>query len=81
MLTKWVTIHQSYGLPRAAQECRRYLEHYGIRVQLFGERRGNVYLYVIQVPKGQKEKAMEVLAKYKQGPDKLVIPLIPYATL
>ncbi|MGD8191752.1 hypothetical protein ACQCN2_17360 [Brevibacillus ginsengisoli] len=67
MLTKWVTIHQSYGLPRAAQEFRRYLEHHGIQTQLLVKSKGNVSLYVIQVPQSQKEKALKVLEKYKQG--------------
>lgn len=67
MLTKWVTIHQSYGLPRVAQECRRFLENHGIRVQLFGESRGHLYLYFLQVPHEQKHHAMEILAKFRQG--------------
>lgn len=67
MFTKWVTIHQSYGLPRAAQEYRRYLENNGIQVQLYGENRGSVYFYYIQVPEKQKTKALEILNKYKQG--------------
>lgn len=67
MLIKWVTIHQSYGLPRAAYECRKHLENHGVRVQLSVVSRGSVYVYMIRVPQAQKEKAIEILEKFKQG--------------
>ncbi len=66
MFTKWVTIHESYGLPRAAQECRGFLEHHGVKVRLFGETKGALYYYSIQVPHKQRKKAVEMLEKYKQ---------------
>lgn len=67
MFTRWVTIHESYGLPRAAQECRHYLEIRGISVRLRGESRGSLYYYWIQVPQHQQKLAVELMAQYKQG--------------
>ncbi|NGQ97100.1 hypothetical protein G3578_18330 [Brevibacillus sp. SYP-B805] len=66
MWTKWVTIHESYGLPRAAHECRKYLEHQGIRVKLSGRARRSVFLYTLQVPQEQKERAISLLSRCKK---------------
>lgn len=67
MFTRWVTIHESYGLPRAAQEYRQYLETRGISVRLQGERRGSLYYYWIQVPRPLQKRAVELMVQYKQG--------------
>ncbi|MBO8163266.1 MAG: hypothetical protein H0Z34_06000 [Brevibacillus sp.] len=67
MWTRWVTIHQSYGLPRAAQECRDYLANRGIRVRLYGSKKGALHTYHLQVPSSQKERALALLKAYKKG--------------
>ncbi|EMT53894.1 MULTISPECIES: hypothetical protein [Brevibacillus] len=66
MWIKWVTIHESYGLPRMANECRHYLEMKGIRVRLLSrktQRTGHVY--VLQVPEKQRDQALEWLHQFK----------------
>ncbi|UFJ43083.1 hypothetical protein LOK74_11595 [Brevibacillus humidisoli] len=66
MWTRWVTIHTSYGLPRAAQQCRDYLANRGIRVRLYGTKKGNLHTYHLQVPSTQKERALALLGTYKK---------------
>ncbi|CAM3636973.1 MULTISPECIES: hypothetical protein [Brevibacillus] len=66
MWIKWVTIHESYGLPRVAQECRQYLELQGIQVRLVGMRtRRKGHVYKLQVPVEQEEQARERLHTFK----------------
>lgn len=66
MWIKWVTIHESYGLPRVAQECRRYLERQGIRVRLLSRQTKRAgHLYMLQVPSIQEEQAREWLREFK----------------
>jgi hypothetical protein len=68
MWTKWVTIHQSYGVPRAAQECRRYLETNGVRVRLTSRKTKRLgHLYVLQVPVDQRRAAEELLRQFKKS--------------
>lgn len=68
MWTKWVTIHESYGLPRAAQECRRYLENRGVRVKLYSKKtRRSGHLYGMQVPAEQKQLAESLLLDFKKS--------------
>ncbi|MFY0543523.1 hypothetical protein [Brevibacillus sp. H7] len=68
MWTKWVTIHESYGLPRAAQECRRFLENKGIRVRLLSRKTKRAgHLYALQVPVDQQQVAEELLHAYKKS--------------
>jgi hypothetical protein len=65
--TKWVTIHESYGLPRAAQECRTYLENRGIRVKLrIGKSKRDAPIYVLQVPEEEKKEAEALLSRFKK---------------
>ncbi len=67
MWTKWVTIHESYGLPRAADECRRYLENRGIRVKLMSRKTKRLgHLYALQVPVEQQRIAEELLRTFKK---------------
>ncbi|ELK43347.1 hypothetical protein D478_03994 [Brevibacillus agri BAB-2500] len=66
MWTKWVTIHESYGLPRVASECRRYLEIKGIRVRLLSrETKKGGYVYTLQVPSSQAAEARQWLREFK----------------
>jgi hypothetical protein len=66
MWTKWVTIHESYGLPRVADDCRRYLESRGVRVRLVSRQtKRSGHLYTLKVPLEQKGIAMELLRTYK----------------
>lgn len=66
MWIKWVTIHESYGLPRVAQECRQYLELQGIQARLIGKRtRRKGHVYKLQVPVEQEEQARERLHMFK----------------
>ena len=68
MWVKWVTIHESYGLPRVAQECRRYLEGQGIRVRLFSKQTKRAgHLYMLQVPADQEELARSCLLEFKSS--------------
>jgi len=68
MWTKWVTIHESYGLPRAADECRRYLENRGIAVRLFSRQtKRSSHLYWLKVPEQQQRMAEELLRTYKKS--------------
>jgi|GEM_PF-745610 len=66
MWTTWVTIHESYGLPRAAYEFRRHLENAGIRVRVSGRSRRSVYVYRLQVPRHELDRATLLLDGYKQ---------------
>lgn len=66
MWIKWVTIHESYGLPRLAQECRQYLESKGIQVRLTSKQTKRAgYVYALQVPYGQQESARRMLRDFK----------------
>ncbi|MGG1660349.1 hypothetical protein [Brevibacillus sp. NRS-1366] len=66
MWIKWVTIHESYGLPRVAQECRRFLEIKGIQVRLLSKKTKRAgYLYTLQVPIEQQEQAKKWLSEFK----------------
>lgn len=66
MWVKWVTIHESYGLPRIAQELRQFLERKGITVRLVSHRtRRAGHLYTLQVPKSQLEQAEHHLNAFK----------------
>ncbi|BAH43103.1 MULTISPECIES: hypothetical protein [Brevibacillus] len=66
MWIKWVTIHESYGLPRIAQECRRYLEMKGIRVRLLSKQTKKAgHVYTLQVPLAQQEQAKVLLRDFK----------------
>ncbi|QRG69639.1 hypothetical protein [Brevibacillus choshinensis] len=68
MWIKWVTIHESYGLPRVAQECRLYLEGKGIRVRLFSKQTKRAgHLYMLQVPSDQEEEARNWLREFKSS--------------
>jgi hypothetical protein len=68
MWTKWVTIHQSYGVPRVAQECRRYLETRGVRVNLTSRKtKRSGFLYTLQVPAEQQQTAEELLRQFKRS--------------
>ncbi|GEB31402.1 MULTISPECIES: hypothetical protein [Brevibacillus] len=68
MWTKWVTIHESYGLPRVASECRIYLEMKGIRVRLLSrETKKGGHVYTLQVPISQAAEARERLREFKSG--------------
>ena len=68
MWVKWVTLHESYGLPRIAQELRRYLELKGIRVRLVSKRtRRAGYQYLLQVPKSQQQQAEQFLRSFKDS--------------
>lgn len=68
MWTKWVTIHQSYGLPRVAQEFRTYLENRGVRVRLqTGKTKRSAPIYYILVPIDQKKRAETYLADFKKS--------------
>ncbi|GED66347.1 hypothetical protein BRE01_00490 [Brevibacillus reuszeri] len=68
MWIKWVTIHESYGLPRVAQECRRFLETKGISVRLTSQKTKRAgYLYMLQVPSKQEEQAKKWLADFKSS--------------
>ncbi|MED4908553.1 hypothetical protein [Brevibacillus centrosporus] len=65
---KWVTIHESYGLPRVAQECRRYLESQGIRVRInFKQTKRAGHVYMLQVPADQEELARICLQAFKDA--------------
>ncbi|WP_232699258.1 SPOR domain-containing protein [Brevibacillus daliensis] len=67
MWTKWVIVHQSYGLPRAADEYRRRLKLAGITCKVTGKKRGGaLYLYQVQVPIEEKERALSLLAEIKR---------------
>lgn len=67
MWIKWVTIHESYGLPRVAQECRQYLESRGIQVRLTSKKTKRAgYIYALQVPLSQQELAQELLNAFKE---------------
>ncbi|MDA5108529.1 MULTISPECIES: hypothetical protein [Brevibacillus] len=67
MWIKWRTIHESYGLPRMAQECRRYLETRGVRVRLLAQRTKRAgHVYVLQVPAEEREEAEQWLRRFKQ---------------
>lgn len=66
MWIKWVTIHESYGLPRVAQECRRYLEGKGIQVRLYSKQTKRAgHVYTLQVPADQQEEAKFWLREFK----------------
>lgn len=66
MWIKWVTIHESYGLPRIAQECRRYLEGKGVRVRLLSKQTKKAgHLYTLQVPINQQDQAKAWLLDFK----------------
>ncbi|QQE73018.1 hypothetical protein KDJ56_13815 [Brevibacillus composti] len=66
MWIKWVTIHESYGLPRVAQEYRHYLERRGIHVRLlFRKTRKMSHVYILQVPAEEREQALEWLRMFK----------------
>ncbi|MGE5703976.1 MAG: hypothetical protein ACM32O_15745 [Clostridia bacterium] len=68
MWTKWVTIHQSFGVPRAAQDCRTYLEQHGIyaRIQM-NRRKQMISTYWIQVPRDQEKQARELLTHFRKN--------------
>ncbi|MFM1651395.1 hypothetical protein ACI7RC_04730 [Brevibacillus sp. B_LB10_24] len=66
MWTTWTTIHESYGLPRAANDLRQYLELNGIRVRLSNQKQGTLRSYSLQVPIHQKENALLLLGQYKR---------------
>lgn len=66
MWVKWIAIHESYGLPRAAQECRQYLENQGIRVKISTRERRSVFVYRLLVPSEQKEQAEMLLKRFRQ---------------
>lgn len=65
MLTRWVVIHESYGLPRAAQELRRYLESQGIRVKITTNKRKSGFVYRLLVAAKQKEQAVRYLQHFR----------------
>lgn len=66
MWIKWVTIHESYGLPRVAHECRRFLEIKGIQVRLLSKKTKRAgHLYTLQVPNEQQELAKKWLSEFK----------------
>ncbi len=67
MWKKWVVIHKSYGLPRAAQECRRYLENKGIRAKISTEEKRSVFVYRLLVPGEQQEQAEMLLKRFRQS--------------
>jgi predicted secreted acid phosphatase len=68
MWTKWVTIHQSYGVPRVAQEFIRYLEIKGVRVRLTSRQtRRSGHVYALQVPDDQRQAAEELLRQFKKS--------------
>lgn len=67
MWTRWVTIHQSYGLPRVAQDCRQFLELKGIQVKVVAKRtKRNGHVYSLRVPSSQQEQAKKWLHLFKQ---------------
>ncbi|GAA4710614.1 hypothetical protein [Brevibacillus fulvus] len=67
MWTKWISLHRSYGFPRAAEECRVYLENNGVRVRLKLKRNKRAtVLYILQVPKESHRRAKELLAQFKK---------------
>ena len=65
MLTKWVAIHESYGLPRAAHTLRLYLENQGIRVKITTKERRSIYVYRVLVAAEQKERAELLLQQFR----------------
>jgi len=68
MWIKWTTIHESYGLPRMAQECRRYLETKGISVRIMSKKTKRAgYHYMLQVPLEQEEQARKWLSEFKSS--------------
>jgi hypothetical protein len=68
MWIKWVTIHESYGLPRVAQECRQFLELQGIQVRLITKKNKRTGLvYQLQVPSTVQERARERLLAFKRS--------------
>jgi len=67
MWVKWVTIHESFGLPRAAQELRCFLELEGIRVRLVSRRTKRAgHVYALQVPRAQRKKAEQILYDFRK---------------
>ncbi|MET3290035.1 hypothetical protein EDM56_19160 [Brevibacillus fluminis] len=67
MWTNWVTIHESFGLPRVAQDCRTFLENNGIRVRLQLSRKQTSVYYLLQVPKAQEGAARELLTRFRKN--------------
>jgi hypothetical protein len=65
--TNWVSIHQSFGLPRVAQDCRAYLEHNGIRVRFQMNRKQTITSYYLLVPKAQEQDARELLTHFRRN--------------
>ncbi|WP_134682938.1 hypothetical protein [Brevibacillus migulae] len=65
MLTKWIAIHESYGLPRAAQALRLYLENQGIRVKITTKEKRSIYVYQVLVAAEQKERATLLLKQFR----------------
>lgn len=67
MWTNWVTIHESFGLPRVAQDCRTFLEHNGIRVRFQLNRKQAMIYYTLQVPQPQEHAARELLTRFRKN--------------
>ncbi|MED1783368.1 hypothetical protein P4V43_16245 [Brevibacillus fortis] len=66
MWIKWVTVHESYGLPRIVQEYRSYLEMKGISVRLlFRQTKKAGHVYTLQVPLAHEEQAKALLRDFQ----------------
>ncbi|QDX93334.1 hypothetical protein EEL32_09380 [Brevibacillus laterosporus] len=66
MWVKWVSIHQSYGLPRAAEDYRQRLRLAHIRSRITSKKSGATYVYNLQVPIAEKDRALQVLHTMKK---------------